>query len=102
MYILLQIREELKEDIERYQPMGDMLTDEIQFPLVNVLLFGGVGAGKSSVFNTFNSVFRGKIFNVARSGCAEHSLTTKVKFIRWMELNFQPRHTRLGGIRKEI
>jgi predicted GTPase len=55
-----------------------MLTDEFQFPLVNILLFGSVGAGKSSVFNTINSIFRGKIFNVARSGNAEHSLTTKV------------------------
>lgn len=68
--------------------MGDMLTDEVQFPVVNILLFGGVGAGKSSVFNSFNSVFRGKIFNVARSGCAEHSLTTKVKFLRCMAVNF--------------
>ncbi|XP_045157605.2 interferon-induced protein 44-like isoform X1 [Mercenaria mercenaria] len=68
---------ELKEEVEKYEPLGDLLTDEVQFPKVNILLLGGVGAGKSSVFNTFNSIFRGKIFNVARSGSAEHSLTTK-------------------------
>lgn len=72
-----ETRAELKDAIENYEPLGDMLTDEFQFPLVNILLFGSVGAGKSSVFNTINSIFRGKIFNVARSGNAEHSLTTK-------------------------
>ena len=64
--------------MEDYEPLGDLLTDEVQFPVVNILLFGSVGAGKSSVYNTINSVFRKKIFNVARSGNAEHSLTTKV------------------------
>ncbi|XP_053388782.1 interferon-induced protein 44-like isoform X2 [Mercenaria mercenaria] len=68
---------ELKDELENFEPLGDLLTGEVQFPQVNILLFGGVGAGKSSVFNTINSVFRGKIFNVARSGCTEHSLTTK-------------------------
>ncbi|XP_060578688.1 interferon-induced protein 44-like isoform X1 [Ruditapes philippinarum] len=68
---------ELKDDCENYEPLGELLTGEVHFPQVNILLFGGVGAGKSSVFNTINSCFRGKIFNVARSGCAEHSLTSK-------------------------
>ncbi|XP_045157612.2 interferon-induced protein 44-like isoform X2 [Mercenaria mercenaria] len=68
---------ELKDELENFEPMGDLLTGEVQFPQVNILLFGGIGAGKSSVFNTINSVFRGKIFNVARSGFSEHSLTTK-------------------------
>lgn len=66
------------DQVGNYEPLGDFLTGEVSFPQVNVLLFGGVGAGKSSVFNTINSVFRRKIFNVARSGYAGHSLTTKV------------------------
>ncbi|KAL4236543.1 Interferon-induced protein 44-like [Mactra antiquata] len=67
----------LKDELEHYEPLGDLITGEVTFPQVNILLFGGVGAGKSSVFNTWNSVFREKIFNVARSGSADHSLTTK-------------------------
>ncbi|XP_060578696.1 interferon-induced protein 44-like [Ruditapes philippinarum] len=72
-----ETRAELKDAVENYEPLGDLLTDEFQFPVVNILLFGAVGAGKSCVFNTINSIFRGKIFNVAISGNAEHRLTTK-------------------------
>jgi hypothetical protein len=42
------------------------------------LLVGQVGAGKSSFFNTINSIFRGYITSQACSGNAEHSLTTVV------------------------
>ncbi|XP_053388784.1 interferon-induced protein 44-like isoform X2 [Mercenaria mercenaria] len=75
---------ELKDELENFEPMGDLLAGEVHFPQVNILLFGCVGAGKSSVFNTINSVFRGKIFNVALASCAEHVVTTKFTKYRVM------------------
>ncbi|XP_071162525.1 interferon-induced protein 44-like [Mytilus edulis] len=63
--------EELKEKVEQYKPMK-----ELKVPQARVLLVGQVGAGKTSFFNTINSVFRGYITRQACSGNAEHSLTT--------------------------
>ncbi|CAC5368437.1 unnamed protein product [Mytilus coruscus] len=63
--------EELKEKVERYKPLK-----ELNVPQARVLLVGQVGAGKTSFFNTINSVFRGYITRQACSGNAEHSLTT--------------------------
>ncbi|CAG2250104.1 unnamed protein product [Mytilus edulis] len=61
----------LKEKVERYKPLK-----ELNVPQARVLLVGQVGAGKTSFFNTINSVFRGYITRQACSGNAEHSLTT--------------------------
>ncbi|XP_060578681.1 interferon-induced protein 44-like isoform X2 [Ruditapes philippinarum] len=72
-------RESLKQDIENYRPIHDFLSSDTRFPRVNILLMGPIGVGKSSFFNTINSIFRGKIFGVARSGSSEHSLTTKFR-----------------------
>ncbi|CAG2238099.1 unnamed protein product [Mytilus edulis] len=63
--------EELKERVERYKPLK-----ELNVPQARILLVGQVGAGKTSFFNTINSVFRGYITRQACSGNAEHSLTT--------------------------
>ncbi|XP_071162520.1 interferon-induced protein 44-like [Mytilus edulis] len=63
--------EELKEKVETYKPLK-----ELNVPQARVLLVGQVGAGKTSFFNTINSVFRGYITRQACSGNAEHSLTT--------------------------
>ncbi|XP_063427095.1 interferon-induced protein 44-like [Mytilus trossulus] len=62
---------ELKERVEKYKPLKDL-----KVPQARVLLVGQVGAGKSSFFNTINSIFRGYITSQACSGNAEHSLTT--------------------------
>uniref|UniRef100_A0A3Q4I0X8 G domain-containing protein n=1 Tax=Neolamprologus brichardi TaxID=32507 RepID=A0A3Q4I0X8_NEOBR len=43
-----------------------------------VLLIGPVGAGKSSFFNSVNSVFRGHVTSQAISGSSSTSLTTQV------------------------
>lgn len=43
-----------------------------------ILLVGPVGAGKSSFFNSINSVFRGSMTCQAIAGKAAKSLTTQV------------------------
>ena len=52
----------------------------VQVPQSKILILGPVGAGKSSFFNTIASVFRGHVTGQAPSGCAEHSITSKVIF----------------------
>uniref|UniRef100_A0A3B4WKT2 Interferon-induced protein 44-like n=1 Tax=Seriola lalandi dorsalis TaxID=1841481 RepID=A0A3B4WKT2_SERLL len=46
---------------------------------VRVLLIGAVGAGKSSFFNSINSVFRGHVTSQAIAGCSTTSLTTQFR-----------------------
>ncbi|XP_052103654.1 interferon-induced protein 44-like [Mytilus californianus] len=57
--------------MERYKPLK-----ELKITQARLLMIGEVGAGKSSFFNTINSIFRGYITSQACSGNAEHSLTT--------------------------
>nr|XP_034306975.1 interferon-induced protein 44-like [Crassostrea gigas] len=61
----------LKEELVDYGP-----DSKTGVTAANILLIGQIGAGKSSFFNSVNSIFRGKITNKARSGSFEHSLTT--------------------------
>uniref|UniRef100_A0A8W8M6Q4 TLDc domain-containing protein n=1 Tax=Magallana gigas TaxID=29159 RepID=A0A8W8M6Q4_MAGGI len=61
----------LKEELVDYGP-----DSETGVTAANILLIGQIGAGKSSFFNSVNSIFRGKITSKARSGSFEHSLTT--------------------------
>ncbi|CAC5374796.1 unnamed protein product [Mytilus coruscus] len=87
--------EALKEKIERYKPLK-----ELNVPQARVLLVGQVGAGKTSFFNTINSVFRGYITRQACSGNAEHSLTTVYRMyqirnsVSGKPLNFRLHDTR--------
>lgn len=77
-------RDKLIEEIENYIPLKDSLPSDVQFPCVNILLFGSIGSGKSATYNTMNSVFRGKIFNTAASGGFENVITRKVcEVIGW-------------------
>uniref|UniRef100_A0A3Q3A5Z9 Interferon induced protein 44f3 n=1 Tax=Kryptolebias marmoratus TaxID=37003 RepID=A0A3Q3A5Z9_KRYMA len=66
-------RNELMESIKTYKPIVDSV------PKARVLMIGPVGAGKSSFFNSINSVFRGHITSQAISGCAATSLTTQFR-----------------------
>lgn len=45
-----------------------------------VLLLGPIGAGKSSFYNSVNSVFRGHVTSQAISGRSSTSVTTQVSF----------------------
>ncbi|XP_078309380.1 interferon-induced protein 44-like [Crassostrea virginica] len=62
---------EIKENLLAYKPVS-----ETNVSAANILLLGQIGAGKSSFFNSVNSIFRGKITSKACSGNFEHSVTT--------------------------
>jgi predicted GTPase len=64
---------ELKEKLTAYKPVTEADTAS-----ANILLIGQIGAGKSSFFNSINSIFNGKITSKACSGRFEHSVTTYV------------------------
>ncbi|XP_063681509.1 interferon-induced protein 44-like [Bolinopsis microptera] len=53
-----------------------------QIEFINVLLLGPIGSGKSSVFNTFESTFKGHITSRARTG--DGSTVTTKQFRRYM------------------
>ncbi|XP_053388647.1 interferon-induced protein 44-like [Mercenaria mercenaria] len=63
--------EELKKDVLSFKPVADL-----DISAARILMIGPVGAGKSSFYNTIESIFRGNITQRARSGSAEQSLTT--------------------------
>ena len=65
--------QELKETLLDFKPKT-----ETNVPAANILLIGQTGAGKSSFFNSINSIFRGKITYRAVTGRSEHSVTTMV------------------------
>ncbi|XP_068445607.1 interferon-induced protein 44-like [Clinocottus analis] len=66
-------RKELIESVKCYKPTESSVSQ------LRVLLIGPVGAGKSSFFNSINSVFRGHVTNQAISGCSATSLTTQFR-----------------------
>ncbi|XP_033477278.1 interferon-induced protein 44-like [Epinephelus lanceolatus] len=66
-------RTELMDSIKLYCPMVNSVSQ------VRVLLIGPVGAGKSSFFNSINSVFRGHVSNQAIAGSSTTSLTTQFR-----------------------
>ncbi|XP_038571406.1 interferon-induced protein 44-like isoform X2 [Micropterus salmoides] len=66
-------RKELMENIMSYKPTVSSVSQ------VRVLLIGPVGAGKSSFFNSINSVFRGHVTSQAIAGCSTTSLTTQFR-----------------------
>ncbi|XP_062574898.1 interferon-induced protein 44-like [Saccostrea cucullata] len=69
-----RVMQELKEEIENYRPL-----EQLKLRQTKVLLIGQIGAGKSSFFNTVNSIFRGYVTSQACSGTADHSLTTQFR-----------------------
>ena len=72
------MRTELMESIKSYKPSVSSVSQ------VRVLLIGPFGAGKSSFFNSINSVFRGHVTSQAMSGSSTTSLTTQVSSWHFM------------------
>ncbi|KAI2650418.1 Interferon-induced protein 44-like [Labeo rohita] len=66
-------RDELLEMIRNHKPVVTSVSR------VRILMIGPVGAGKSSFFNSINSIFTGHVTNKAISGCAGTSLTTQFR-----------------------
>ncbi|XP_067271949.1 interferon-induced protein 44-like [Pseudorasbora parva] len=66
-------REGLMKMIRNHKPMTASVSR------VRILMIGPVGAGKSSFFNSINSVFMGRITSKAMSGSAGTSLTTQFR-----------------------
>ncbi|XP_048020907.1 interferon-induced protein 44-like [Megalobrama amblycephala] len=64
---------ELMELIRNHKPLITSVSR------VRILMIGPVGAGKSSFFNSINSVFTGHVTNKAMSGSAGTSLTTQFR-----------------------
>lgn len=60
--------------IKNYVPVNSSVSQ------ARVLLLGPVGAGKSSFFNSINSVFSGHVTSQAISGSSSTSVTTQVRF----------------------
>ncbi|XP_069123057.1 interferon-induced protein 44-like isoform X3 [Argopecten irradians] len=90
-----QLEEDLKDKVASYKPLPGLDLQQAR-----ILLVGQVGAGKSSYFNTINSIFRGHISAQANAGSAEHSLTTAYRLYQVREgyagkpLNFRLCDTR--------
>ncbi|KAK7136979.1 hypothetical protein R3I93_017142 [Phoxinus phoxinus] len=66
-------RDKLMESIRNYKPLLKSVSR------IRILMIGPVGAGKSSFFNSINSVFMGRITSKAMSGSAGTSLTTQFR-----------------------
>uniref|UniRef100_A0A3B3D0Y3 TLDc domain-containing protein n=1 Tax=Oryzias melastigma TaxID=30732 RepID=A0A3B3D0Y3_ORYME len=75
-FILCRKRNELMESIKSYKPLNTSV------PQAQVLLVGGVRAGKSSFFNSINSVFRGHVTSQAISGTSSTILTLTISKFR--------------------
>ena len=70
---LSQTYEELKKEIQTHELIRDAGIDNI-----NVLLVGETSAGKSSFFNSVESVYEEYVTNTAEAGADEGSLTKQV------------------------
>uniref|UniRef100_A0A8C2PU40 TLDc domain-containing protein n=1 Tax=Cyprinus carpio TaxID=7962 RepID=A0A8C2PU40_CYPCA len=66
-------KDKLMETIRNYKPLVTSVSR------VRILMIGPVGAGKSSFFNSINSIFMGRITSKAMSGSAGTSLTTQFR-----------------------
>ncbi|XP_037553883.1 interferon-induced protein 44 [Nematolebias whitei] len=66
-------RSDLMESIKTYKPIVSSVSQ------ARVLMIGPVGAGKSSFFNSINSIFRGHVTSQAISGSSTTSLTTQFR-----------------------
>ncbi|KAL1023218.1 hypothetical protein UPYG_G00037880 [Umbra pygmaea] len=68
-----ETRKQLMDSVKLYKPVISSVDQ------ARVLLIGPVGAGKSSFFNSINSIFRGHVTSQAISGSSGTSLTTQFR-----------------------
>ncbi|KAL1023220.1 hypothetical protein UPYG_G00037900 [Umbra pygmaea] len=68
-----EMRKQLMDSVKLSKPIISSVNQ------VRVLLIGPVGAGKSSFFNSINSIFRGHVTGQAISGSSGTSLTTQFR-----------------------
>ncbi|KAK3576750.1 hypothetical protein CHS0354_005589 [Potamilus streckersoni] len=68
-----ETQESLMARIEGFKPPSVLEVFEAR-----ILMIGPIGAGKSSFFNTINSIFNGRITNQSNTGSAVSSLTTVI------------------------
>ncbi|XP_042605132.1 interferon-induced protein 44-like isoform X2 [Cyprinus carpio] len=66
-------KEKLIDMIRNYKPLMSSVSR------VRILMIGPVGAGKSSFFNSINSIFMGHVTSKAMSGSAGTSVTTQFR-----------------------
>ncbi|XP_067369664.1 interferon-induced protein 44-like isoform X2 [Channa argus] len=66
-------RKEMMDSIKNYKPATGSVSQ------ARILLIGPVGAGKSSFFNSVNSVFKGHVTSQAIAGSSTQSLTTQFR-----------------------
>ncbi|XP_078000775.1 uncharacterized protein LOC144453372 [Glandiceps talaboti] len=69
-----QTRANLKQEVAHHRPLECFGVRQFR-----ILLLGQIGAGKSSFFNTINSIYRGHVTSQANMGSAPHSLTTRFR-----------------------
>ncbi|KAG6932874.1 interferon induced protein 44 like, partial [Chelydra serpentina] len=66
-------RGKIMEEIRSYKPYLNSV------PQIRILVLGPIGAGKSSFFNSVNSVFRGYVTSQAVAGSDNASVTTQYR-----------------------
>lgn len=66
-------RAKIMEEIRSYKPYLNSV------PQIRILVLGPIGAGKSSFFNSVNSVFRGYVTSQAIAGSDNTSVTTQYR-----------------------
>ncbi|KAH3825421.1 hypothetical protein DPMN_127296 [Dreissena polymorpha] len=60
----------LTEDIVSFKPSGKLRLSDVR-----ILMLGPIGTGKSSFYNTINSVFKGRIYRSAPCGLSTNGIT---------------------------
>ncbi|KAA0712183.1 Interferon-induced protein 44-like [Triplophysa tibetana] len=66
-------KQELMKSIKNYKPLDTSVNR------IRILTIGPVGAGKSSFFNSINSIFMGRMTSKAMAGSSGTSLTTQFR-----------------------
>ncbi|XP_028666585.1 interferon-induced protein 44-like [Erpetoichthys calabaricus] len=65
----VNVRDKRIDEIRKYQTVTELVEDP------RILLIGQIGCGKSSFFNSVNSVFRGHVMRQATAGSGETSVS---------------------------